>query len=64
MERETSRALHNSSLTSQAIGAALGGSSHAGEAAPTPMAPQGCMLQYLIAAIKKSDRKRPLQQNQ
>jgi hypothetical protein len=60
-ESETSRALHNGSLTSQAIGAALGGSFFAREATPT--SPHGYTLQFLMVAIKKPDRQRPLQQN-
>jgi hypothetical protein len=61
VDSELLRALHNGSLTSQAIGAALGGSFLAREATPT--APHGYTLQFLMAAIKKSDRQRPLQQN-
>ena len=58
-ESKPSRALHNGSLTPKAIGAALGDSSRGREAAPTltPMVPHACTLQFLIAVIKKSDRK-------
>ena len=58
---ETPRALHNSSLTSKAIRAALGGSSAAKEAAstPTPMAPHGETLQFLISIIKNSQSRTP-----
>jgi hypothetical protein len=57
-ESKPSRALHNSRLTSKVSGAALG-FSLASEAAPTlaTMAPHEYTLQFLIAVIKKSDRK-------
>ena len=57
-ESEPSRALHNDRLTPKVIGAALG-FSLAGEVVPTlmPMAPRGYTLQFLIAVIKRSDRK-------
>jgi hypothetical protein len=50
-ESGTPRALHNNSLTSKAIRAALGGPSPARKAAssPTPMAPQGDTLQFVIS---------------
>ena len=53
-----SRALHNDRLTSTVSSAALG-FSLASEVAqtPTPMASHGYTLQFLIAAIKKLDRK-------
>ena len=58
-ESEPSRALHNGRLTPKVSSAALGGSSHGREAAPTltPMVPHAYPLQFLIAVIKKSDRK-------
>ena len=57
-ESEPSRALHNDRLTPKVIGAALG-FSFAGEAVPTPTptAPHGYTLQFLIAFITNSDRK-------
>ena len=57
-ESKPSRALHNGRLTSKVSSAALG-FSLASEASPTPtpMASHGYTLQFLIAAIKKSDRK-------
>jgi hypothetical protein len=57
-ESEPSRALHDSRLTSEVIGAALG-SFLASEAAPapTPMPSPAYTLQFLIAVIKESDRK-------
>ena len=65
-ENETSLALLNGSLTSQAIGAAIGGLSLARKAAPTPtpIALQRYSLSFLIAAVKKADRKRTLPQNE
>jgi hypothetical protein len=55
-ESDTSRALHNESLTPKAINAALGGPSPARKAAPThtPIAPHGYPLQFLIFIIKNS----------
>ena len=66
VESETSRALHNGSLTSKAIGAAPGGPSRARKAAPTPtpMAPHGYTLQFLISIIKNSQQRSPSQQNE
>ena len=64
-ESKTSRALHNSSLASKAIGAALGGPFRERTAAPTPtpMAPHGYTLQCLISIIKNSQQRSPSQQN-
>jgi len=58
-ESKPSRALHNARLTPKAIGAALGDSPHGREAAPTltPMVRHAYPLQFLIAVIKKADRK-------
>jgi hypothetical protein len=63
---DTSRALHNGSLTPKALGAALGGLFPARKAAPTPMptAPHGYALQFVISIIKSSQQKSPLQQNE
>jgi hypothetical protein len=60
---DTSRALRNDSLTPKEIGAALGGFSFARMAAPTPtpMAPHGYTLQFVISIIKNSQQKSPLQ---
>jgi hypothetical protein len=65
-ESETSRALHNRSLTSKAFSAALGGPSLARKAAPapTPAAPHGYALQFLISIIKNSQQRSPLQRNE
>ena len=65
-ESDTSRALHNGSLTSKEIGAALGGPFLARKAAPTPtpIAPHGYTLQFLISIIKSSPQKSPLPQNE
>jgi hypothetical protein len=64
-ECETSRALHNGSVTSRTIGAAPGGPLPAKKAAPTPapIAPHGHTLQFLISIIKDSQRRSPLQHN-
>jgi hypothetical protein len=61
---ETSEMLHNTSLESEAIGAASEGSPAARKAAPaiTPM-PDRRTLQFLIAVIKNSQRRSPSQQN-
>ena len=66
VESETSRALHNGRLTSKAIGAAPGGPSHAGKAAPTPtpIVPHGHTLQFIISIIKNSQQRSPSQQNE
>ena len=61
-EKQTSGVLHNDRLTSQVSGAAPGGSSYAERAAA--MAPHRWTLQFLVAAIKKSNQKRALQQNE
>ena len=60
-ESKTSLALHDSSLTSQLIGAASAGPSPAREAAPThtPYVPHGCTLQFLISIIKNSQQRNP-----
>jgi hypothetical protein len=60
-DSETSRALHNRSLTSKATGATPGGPSPASRAVPTrtPMAPHGYSLRYLISIIKSSQQKSP-----
>jgi hypothetical protein len=65
-ESETSRALHNGSLTSKAIGAAPGCPPPARKAlpAPTPTAPHGYTLQFLISIIKNSQQKSPSQQHE
>jgi hypothetical protein len=65
-ESETSPALHNGSSAPQAIGAALGGPSRARKAAPTPtpMAPHGYTLQFLISIIKDSQQRNSSQQNE
>ena len=61
-ETDTSRALHNDRLTPKEIGAALGGLSPARKAAPTPTptAPHGYALQFVISIIKSSQQKSPL----
>jgi hypothetical protein len=58
-EIETSPALHNGSLRSNAIGAAPGGPPPARKAAPTstPMPPHGHTLQFLISIIKNSQQR-------
>ena len=63
---DTSRALHDGSLTPKEIGAAFGGHSPARRAAPTPAptAPHGYTLQFVISIIKKSRQKSPSQQNE
>ena len=62
-ENETSRVLHDSSLTSITIGAVPGGPPPARNAQPTPapMAPHTCTLQFLISIIKNSQRGNPSQ---
>jgi hypothetical protein len=64
-ESGTPRALHNDSLASMTIRAALGGSSPARKAAstPTPMAPHGDTLPPLISIIKSWQPKSPSQPN-
>jgi hypothetical protein len=61
-EMRTSRALHNDRLASKEIGAAFGGFSFARMAAPTPtpMAPHGYTLRFVIPIIKNSQQKSPL----
>ena len=54
-EKQTFGVLHNDRLTSQVSGAAPGGRPYAERAAA--MAPPQWTLQFLIAVIKKSDRK-------
>ena len=63
---EMSRALHNRSLTSKAIGAPFGGPSLAEKAVPTPtpIAPHGHSLQYIVSIIKNSQQRNPAQQNE
>ena len=58
-EIETSRAMHNGRLTSKAIGAAPEGPPPARKAAPTPtpMAPHGYTLQFLISIITNSQQR-------
>ena len=65
-EGETSRALHNGSLTSKAIGAPLGGPSCAEKTAPTPtpIVPHGYALEYIIYIIKNSQQRSPAQQSE
>jgi hypothetical protein len=65
-ESETSRALHNGSLTPRALGAALGGPFRARNdvPTPTPRAPHGYTLQLLISIIKNSPQRRPQQRNE
>ena len=60
---DSSRALHTERLTPKEIGAALGGFSFARKAAatPTPTAPHGHALQFVISIIKSSQQKSPLQ---
>ena len=62
-ECEPSRALHNGSLTSEAIDVASQGPPPAQKAVstPSPMAPHGHTLQFLISIIKNSQQKSPLQ---
>jgi hypothetical protein len=63
VKTNTTRTLHDGSLTPKEIGAALGGLSPARQAAPTrtPMAPHGYALQFVISIIKSSQQKSPLQ---
>jgi hypothetical protein len=65
-ESETSRALHNGRLTPKAIGAPLGGPSRDEKVAPTPtpIAPHGRSLQYIISIIKNSQPRSPAQENE
>jgi len=65
-ETDASRALHNDRLTPKEIGAALGGLFLARKAAPTPTptAPHGHTLQFIISIIKSSPPKSPLPQNE
>jgi hypothetical protein len=56
VESETFRALRNASLRSKAIGAAPAGKA---VPTPTPMAPHGYTLQFLISIIQKSQQGRP-----
>ena len=65
-ETNTSRALHNRCLTSQEMGAALGGPFLARKAVATPMptVPHGYALQFIISIIKSSPPKSPLPQNE
>ena len=65
-ESETSRVLHNGSLTSNASDAAMGGSPPARKAVPTPMllTPHGYTLQFLISIIKNSQQRSPSQRNE
>jgi hypothetical protein len=62
-ETETSRALHNGSLTSKAIGMGPVGPPLAREAAPAPapMVPHEYALQFLISIIKNSQQGSPSQ---
>ena len=62
VESDTSRTLHNGSLTSKAIGAGPGHAPLARKAAltATPMAPHGHTLQFLISIITNSHQKIPV----
>jgi hypothetical protein len=64
-ESETSRALYNGSLPSEAIAVASQGPPRTQKAAstPSPMTPHGYTLQFLISIIKNSQQKSPPQQN-
>ena len=64
-EWETSDELHNDRLPSKATGAVPGGLSHARKATPATalVAPHRYTLQFLIAAIKSTQRRGLSQQN-
>ena len=65
-ESETSRMLHNGSLTLRASDAAIGDPPPARKAVPIPMpmTPHGYTLQFLISIIKNSQQRRPSQRNE
>jgi hypothetical protein len=62
-ESESSRWMHNGSLTSRVIGAGSEGPPPAGKAvsAPTTISPHGYTLHFLISIIKKSQQLSPSQ---